>query len=534
MQIKKYDIIKKDYYYIFCITEGRDKMENKRRETGKAALILCLIITLIVCMGLSACTTGASKELPKPEITGGARGELGIDKNINEATIDEYLGRPNAVYRDMRMLEDPAQYENIGGDRFLSGYVDGFEIVPLPYIIPVDGLPGAVGEPYSGDTLFGGSNGWVYYPNYEESMSIIEELFPKDKEIFLMCGGGGYAGMMKTFLVSMGWDPDKIYVVGGYWFYDGEHKVDVPKKEDGTTYDFSGVPYHDIDFSKLTKAPEYEEDESVAVTGVWLNAEKIEVEEDMSFQIGSVVLPNDAYNKNLNWTSSDETIAVMDGYGQIRGLKPGTVTITAETEDGGFTATCEVTVTQKEEAEHVTLSDVSEEFDTFTKNDPNAIMHRLDFLDEDYDKAVEEGYYEKDGEGYVPTDLWHKTYEKNTEEAEKAVAVRTEVLNKLVRDKKTFILLVYTKDCEGRDYHAAEGAVNVLKEAGLPYFYTNDMVSEYDTSLYKSLIDYNKVTASSIAIFKDGELYAGLNPDLYSMKSDDDVKAWFAKYIDLE
>ena len=47
------------------------------------------------------------KELPKPEITGGARGELGIDKNINEDTIDEYLGREDSVYRDMRMLEDP-------------------------------------------------------------------------------------------------------------------------------------------------------------------------------------------------------------------------------------------------------------------------------------------------------------------------------------------------------------------------------------------------------------------------------------------
>ena len=43
------------------------------------------------------------KELPKPEVTGGTRGELGIDKNINEATIDEYLNRHDSVYRDMRM-----------------------------------------------------------------------------------------------------------------------------------------------------------------------------------------------------------------------------------------------------------------------------------------------------------------------------------------------------------------------------------------------------------------------------------------------
>ena len=33
------------------------------------------------------------KSLPLPEVTGGERGMLGIDKNINEETIDKYLNR---------------------------------------------------------------------------------------------------------------------------------------------------------------------------------------------------------------------------------------------------------------------------------------------------------------------------------------------------------------------------------------------------------------------------------------------------------
>lgn len=193
------------------------------------------------------------KELPKPEITGGQRGELGIDKNINETNIDEYLNRSDAVYRDMRMLEDPAVYENIGGDRFLSGYIKGFEVTPLPYIIPVDGLPTEVGKTYTGETLFSYENN-TYVPNYKESMSIIEKIFPKDKVIFLMCGGGGYAGMTKNFLVQLGWDENKIYNVGGYWYYEGKNKVEVKKIVDGkVTYDFDNVPYNKIEFSKLTK-----------------------------------------------------------------------------------------------------------------------------------------------------------------------------------------------------------------------------------------------------------------------------------------
>ena len=187
--------------------------------------------------------------LPKPELSEGQRGQLGIDKNINEASIDKYLGRNDSVYYDVRMLEDSASYEEIGGDRYLSGYVDGFEIVSYPYLVNVEGLPEAVGKSYSGPTLYT-HTGDSYTENYKESASILNDLFPKDKYIFLMCGGGGYSGMLKNMLVDLGWDGNKIYVVGGYWYYEGEHDIKV-KKADGS-YAFWKVPYHDIDFTKLT------------------------------------------------------------------------------------------------------------------------------------------------------------------------------------------------------------------------------------------------------------------------------------------
>lgn len=192
--------------------------------------------------------------LPVPELAEGQRGELGIDKNINEATIDNYLGRSDAVYRDLRMLKDPGNYEAIGGDAYLSGFVDGFEVVPYPYIVNVEGLPEAVGDTYKGETLFtfDDSN---YKANYKESMQILEDLFPKDKIIFLMCGGGGYSGMMKNMLVALGWDGSKIYDVGGYWYYEGKNNVKVKRAlDDGSVvYDFYKVPYHTIDFDVLTE-----------------------------------------------------------------------------------------------------------------------------------------------------------------------------------------------------------------------------------------------------------------------------------------
>lgn len=192
--------------------------------------------------------------LPTPELAEGQRGELGIDKNVNEATIDNYLGRSDAVYRDLRMLKDPGNYEAIGGDAYLSGFVDGFEVVPYPYIVNVEGLPEAVGDTYKGKTLFN-YDGENYTANYKESLDVLEALFPKDKVIFLMCGGGGYSGMMKNMLVALGWDESKIYDVGGYWYYEGENDVKVKRTlDDGAVvYDFYKVPYHEIDFESLTE-----------------------------------------------------------------------------------------------------------------------------------------------------------------------------------------------------------------------------------------------------------------------------------------
>lgn len=212
------------------------------------------ILSILICLLLLAGCTKDEVKLPLPEVSEGMRGELGIDKNVNEETLDQYLNMENAVYYDMRMLVDEANYEAIEGDSYLSGFVKGFEVIPYPYLANVVGLPEAVGEPYQGPTLFTQDENGKYTPNYEESMSVLEYFFPKDKTIFLMCGGGGYAGMTKAMLVSLGWDETKIYNTGGYWYYKGKNNVQVKRTvNEEAKYDFWKIPYHDIDFDLLTK-----------------------------------------------------------------------------------------------------------------------------------------------------------------------------------------------------------------------------------------------------------------------------------------
>ena len=59
----------------------------------------------------------------------------------------------------------------------------------------------------------------------------------------------------------------------------------------------------------------------------------------------ATVTPADATNKNVAWSSSDTAVATVDDDGVVTALTAGTATITATTEDGSFTDTCEITVT---------------------------------------------------------------------------------------------------------------------------------------------------------------------------------------------
>lgn len=54
--------------------------------------------------------------------------------------------------------------------------------------------------------------------------------------------------------------------------------------------------------------------------------------------------PSNATNKNVTWESNNTDVATVDNDGTVHGVAAGTATITVKTEDGGYTATCEVTV----------------------------------------------------------------------------------------------------------------------------------------------------------------------------------------------
>ena len=60
----------------------------------------------------------------------------------------------------------------------------------------------------------------------------------------------------------------------------------------------------------------------------------------------ATVIPDNATNKNVTWSSSDSTVATVSN-GKVRALKSGKVIITAKAEGGNKQATCEIKVTAK-------------------------------------------------------------------------------------------------------------------------------------------------------------------------------------------
>lgn len=507
-------------------------------KKGRIIAVALLALITVGCMFWANHQTSAGKEaagtrlkeLPPPEITGGTRGELGIDKHINESTIDDYLFREDAVYRDMRMLKDPGNYEAIGGDRFLSGYVEGFEVVPLPFIIPVKGLPSEVGNTYTGTTLFHEEHG-RYVANFNEAMETLEQIFPKDKVIFLMCGGGGYAGMTKHFLVSMGWDENKIYNVGGYWYYQGEHNVQVKNEVDGEiTYDFDSVPYHSINFGKMTKSVNFREP-TIPATEVKINAQQMELWEGTSFRLDAIVLPNEAHDREVTWTSSDESVARVDETGVVRAVGTGEATVTASTQDGVRSASCAVTVRERVAGDSIVLDDLSEEAATFAALNLGKLHREFSDIVDNPDGSMKEEYSNPDGSA---NDLWRAEYEKLEERTQEAQRLRSEIFGRLLEDKNTFIVLIRSKECEARPYSVIDGAVKLLDERHVIYFEVGTPFSDGDGTLMDSNVGRTILESNgSVAIVKDGALYTHIDPDVDAIKSDEELLNWFEKYIDV-
>jgi uncharacterized protein YjdB len=83
----------------------------------------------------------------------------------------------------------------------------------------------------------------------------------------------------------------------------------------------------------------------VVVTGVNIRKGKYTVTAGSSYLLTATITPETATNQSVTWSSSNTAVATISDSGLVTGISTGTAYITATTVEGGFTATCVVTVT---------------------------------------------------------------------------------------------------------------------------------------------------------------------------------------------
>lgn len=84
----------------------------------------------------------------------------------------------------------------------------------------------------------------------------------------------------------------------------------------------------------------------ISATDIELDRNKLSIPAGTDALIDADILPSNARNTNIYFVSDTPSIASVTPYGVVKGLKPGSATVYAVAEDGGFYEKCYITITK--------------------------------------------------------------------------------------------------------------------------------------------------------------------------------------------
>lgn len=263
-------------------------------------------------------------------------------------------------------------YTDDGGSTFTFARFDDFENSIHTDISEAPGHIIAMSMDYTTDTLYGlGSNGILYTIDYTTgSFTQINYISETDAQILIMTidtdgtmygitfGGMLYSvdketavasligdtGYVPNYAQSLVFDHDTQTM---YWFYYNGSSgsvltVDPTTAEVNVVGSADGAELYGIHTISETIC----DIDPVPVSGVEVTPEATELTVGRTVQLRARVLPNGEYiaDKTVTWESSDTSVATVSERGLVTAVGEGTATITATTNDGGFTDSCIVNV----------------------------------------------------------------------------------------------------------------------------------------------------------------------------------------------
>lgn len=123
--------------------------------------------------------------------------------SVNPENLDQYLNRNDVLYIDIRDFKDTTM------KRFRN-----FEVVP--YFAYIFNANAHTDENLI--QLFGGTPAEPIAV-YVESEILLNQFFPKDKTLFIICAAGGRVNQLMNILKAYGYDMSRVYNIGGVGQY---------------------------------------------------------------------------------------------------------------------------------------------------------------------------------------------------------------------------------------------------------------------------------------------------------------------------
>lgn len=214
--------------------------------------------------------------------------------------------------------------------------------------------------------------------------------------IFIVILVSGFA--YKAYLVNKEVEErTRLYLISGQSLADGKEIVEeggIIKSEDTDVVDvasdgtivaktsgttnvtiYKNIDIHDFSNSKSSKKKDKDEVSLLeayqelgvegeitveviveqGVTGVGLNAPRVNLPIGDTFKLNANVFPHTSHNKDVTWTSSNNSVATVDNNGIVTARSEGETTITVTTKDGNFKDSTVVNVIKESSNNYIYL-----------------------------------------------------------------------------------------------------------------------------------------------------------------------------------
>ncbi len=148
-------------------------------------------------------------------------------------------------------------------------------------------------------------------------------------------------------------DPEATMIIGDVPILSGEPSQSLPLIEGENTFTLRVAASDQQTAKEYTITIVRQSPPAIPVTGISLDQTELTLTlGEAAVELHATVLPADATNPAVSWTSSNSQVATVDQNGMVTPVAKGNATITVTALDNGQTATCDVTVNEQQTGNH--------------------------------------------------------------------------------------------------------------------------------------------------------------------------------------